>query len=87
MDRLKKCNMRITQVALTGANNVRSHDTPTTSNQCDRIAALKSLREIAEGEFLMPIELGQRSVGWSAAEIDSWIEERIAKRGCHNDDV
>ena len=43
--------------------------------------------KIAEGEFLMPIELGQRSVGWSAAEIDSWIEERIAKRGCHNDDV
>jgi len=36
--------------------------------------------KVAEGEFPTPIKLGQRSIGWSAADIDSWIEERIAER-------
>jgi prophage regulatory protein len=32
--------------------------------------------KVAEGQFPTPIKLSRRSVGWSAAEIGSWIEER-----------
>lgn len=41
--------------------------------------------KVAEGQFPIPIKLSQRSVGWSTAAIDSWIEERIAKRGSQHD--
>ena len=43
--------------------------------------------KIAEGEFPAPIKLGQRSVGWSAAEVEAWIDSRISQRGGHNDDA
>ena len=43
--------------------------------------------KIAEGEFPAPIKLGQRSVGWSAAEVEAWIDSRISQRGGHNDQV
>ena len=37
-------------------------------------------RRIAAGNFPAPIKLGERASAWSAAEIDSWIAERIAAR-------
>jgi prophage regulatory protein len=36
-------------------------------------------RKIALGEFPAPIRLGERSVGWIAAEVDDWIAQRIAQ--------
>lgn len=36
--------------------------------------------KVAEGEFPTPIKLGQRSVGWSAAEVEAWIADRIEER-------
>lgn len=33
---------------------------------------------IAEGRFPKPISLGARAVGWVDAEIESWLESRIA---------
>ena len=35
---------------------------------------------IARGEFPRLIRLGANSVGWSAAEIDQWIADRITER-------
>ena len=43
--------------------------------------------KVAEGEFPAPIKLGQRSVGWSAAEVEAWIDSRISQRGGHDDHV
>ena len=37
-------------------------------------------RRIAAGRFPAPIKLGERASAWSAAEVDSWIAERIAAR-------
>ena len=34
---------------------------------------------IAAGAFPAPIRLGPRSVGWVEAEVESWIEARIAE--------
>jgi prophage regulatory protein len=34
---------------------------------------------VQQGEFPSPVALGGRSVAWISAEIDAWIEERIAK--------
>lgn len=31
----------------------------------------------ARGDFPRPIKLGPRSSGWVAADIDTWIEQRI----------
>ena len=36
-------------------------------------------RKIANGSFPKPISLGDRAVGWLAADIQSWLEERIAE--------
>jgi len=35
---------------------------------------------MASGKFPRPIPLGERSVGWLEAEIDSWIEGCLRKR-------
>jgi prophage regulatory protein len=35
---------------------------------------------IAKDAFPKPIELSQRSRGWIEAEIDDWIESRVANR-------
>ena len=43
--------------------------------------------KIADGEFPAPIKQGQRSVGWSAAEMEAWIDSRISQRGGHNGDA
>lgn len=37
-------------------------------------------RRIAAGNFPAPVKLGERASAWSAAEVDSWISERIATR-------
>lgn len=33
----------------------------------------------AEGAFPRPIRLGPRSVGWIEAEVDEWLDRRIAE--------
>jgi len=33
---------------------------------------------VSEGRFPAPISLGDRAVGWIAAEIQEWLESRIA---------
>lgn len=33
---------------------------------------------IAEGRFPKPVSLGGRAVGWLEAEIQGWLEDRIA---------
>lgn len=37
-------------------------------------------QRISEGFFPKAISLGGRSVGWSEAEIDNWIGERMNER-------
>lgn len=37
-------------------------------------------RRIAAGDFPAPIKLGERASAWNAAEVDSWINGRIAAR-------
>jgi len=32
---------------------------------------------IAQGRFPKPINISERSVGWVAAEIEQWLEERM----------
>lgn len=41
--------------------------------------------KIADGTFPSPIKLSKRASGWSATEIDAWIQERIALRGGQHD--
>lgn len=36
---------------------------------------------ISEGTFPKPVSLGTRAVGWIEAEIDAWIESKVAQRG------
>jgi len=36
---------------------------------------------VKRGEFVTPVQLGPRSVAWSAAAVDRWIAERIAQAG------
>lgn len=33
--------------------------------------------KISQGEFPRPIKIGARAVGWVAAEVDNWLEEKI----------
>ena len=37
-------------------------------------------QQIAEGEFPRQVPLGPKAVAWLEAEIDAWIERRLAKR-------
>ncbi len=39
------------------------------------------LRIEKAGNFPRRIQLGPNSVGWIEAEIDDWIEQRVARRG------
>ena len=34
---------------------------------------------VAAGKFPRPIRLGPRSVGWIEAEVDEWLDRRIAE--------
>lgn len=35
---------------------------------------------IEDGDFVQPIRIGRRSVGFIAAEVDAWFEARMAER-------
>ncbi len=35
---------------------------------------------IAQGRFPKPVPISERSVGWVEAEVDAWLEARIAQR-------
>jgi len=35
---------------------------------------------IRAGTFPKPVQLGERAVGWVQAEIDAWVQARIAAR-------
>lgn len=37
-------------------------------------------REVAAGRFPAPIRLTPRAKGWLEAEIDAWLEARVAER-------
>lgn len=37
-------------------------------------------KKINEGEFPAPVPIGGRSVAWLEAELDDWIQQRIAER-------
>ena len=37
-------------------------------------------QKMAEGTFPRPVPLGPKAVGWVEAEIDRWIDERVAER-------
>jgi prophage regulatory protein len=39
---------------------------------------------MARGDFPKPISLGAKAVGWIDAEIDDWIERRLALRRATN---
>ncbi|POS09189.1 MULTISPECIES: helix-turn-helix transcriptional regulator [Burkholderia] len=38
-------------------------------------------RWIREGTFPAPVQLGARSVGWRAADVEQWVESRQSTRG------
>jgi len=42
---------------------------------------------IAKNQFPAPIKLGARASGWIEAEIDTWLENRIAKSRLNNEAV
>ena len=35
---------------------------------------------MAEGTFPKPLKIGKRAVAWVEAEVDEWIERRLAER-------
>jgi prophage regulatory protein len=35
----------------------------------------------SRGQFPCPIKIGPRASAWVAAEVDAWIERKIAERG------
>ncbi|RWL14876.1 MAG: AlpA family phage regulatory protein [Mesorhizobium sp.] len=35
---------------------------------------------MAEGKFPKPIRLNERAVGWVSAELDEWVEAKMAAR-------
>ena len=35
---------------------------------------------IQRGDFPKPVHLGKRAVGWPEAEVNAWLEERLAQR-------
>jgi prophage regulatory protein len=37
-------------------------------------------QKITEGSFPRPVPLGPKAVGWVEAEVDAWIDERVAER-------
>ena len=36
---------------------------------------------IADGTFIAPVRLGEKSVAWLESDIDGWIQDRIAQAG------
>jgi prophage regulatory protein len=37
-------------------------------------------QKIAEEDFPRPVPLGSKAVGWLEAEVDEWIDRRVAER-------
>lgn len=35
---------------------------------------------VNKGQFPVPVQLGPRAIGWRAADIDQWLEERLSHR-------
>lgn len=33
---------------------------------------------VNKGQFPVPVQLGPRAIGWRAADIDQWLEERLS---------
>ena len=59
-----------------------------------RIHEVTKLTELSRSSIYKQIELKNfpkgvkitgRSIAWPSEEIDLWVSERIAQRGCHND--
>jgi len=40
---------------------------------------------ISEGTFPKPVSLGGRAVGWIEAEVENWLEQRIADSRVSNE--
>ena len=77
----------MTPVSTTGAQYDSPDPAITRGSQPQGVPRSTLYAKVAEGEFPTPIKLGQRSVGWSAAEVEAWIDSRISQRGGHNDDA
>ena len=53
-----------------------------TKKVCALVGASRTFIELAcaAGEFPKPVQLGERKRMWIAAEVDSWLADRIAAR-------
>lgn len=52
--------------------------------QITGLSATTIYRKAKLGEFPTQFRLGVNSVGWLAAEVDEWIEQRVSSRGANN---
>ena len=44
-------------------------------------------KQIELKNFPKGVKITGRSIAWPSEEIDLWVSERIAQRGCHDDHV
>ena len=44
-------------------------------------------KQIELKNFPKGMKITGRSIAWPSEEIDLWVSERIAQRGCHDDQV
>ena len=44
-------------------------------------------KQIKLKNFPTGVKITDRSTAWPSEEIDLWVRQRIAQRGCHNDVV
>lgn len=44
-------------------------------------------KQIKLKNFPTGVKITDRATAWPSEEIDLWVRQRIAQRGCHNDDV
>ena len=44
-------------------------------------------KQIELKNFPKGVKITGRSIAWPSEEIDLWVSQRIAQRGCHNDHV
>ena len=47
---------------------------------CSGLARSTIYKYVAEGTFPKPVPLGERAVAWIEAEVDAWIDSKIALR-------
>ena len=48
--------------------------------ECTGLARSTVYKFMAEGQFPKPVKLGVRMVAWVEAEIQAWVNEKIANR-------